>query len=1049
MTSQRKVFKKNLITASILTGLFISSAPLYAAQSEVENTTSKSAETAKEDNTEVIVVRGIRGSLIKSMSDKRYADSVVDTITATDIGKLPDATIADSLQRITGVQISRSGGEGAQVNIRGVAQVMTTLNGEQMLSAGSITTVQPNFSDIPSTLVSGLDVIKSAQAKTLSGGLSGTIDLKTNRPLMLDEGWTVLGKVEAAQGSMGDDTDGKISAFAGYNLNGTTGLSISLSHDNVHLADYLVGSAGGDWGFNAVEKTNFVEDNVDANGNGSLDDLYYAFQGHQASNRFIERERNGLNLSFQHEINDNFSVTADVFYTELTEHQYQAGFIASQAWQGETGWFTPDAEGFTPHENYTLNDDNSINDLGGNYNSFNSGVLQARRTMVHSETAFIDKEALNTNLELSYDSGENLSLNLRWVHGEARNDRQTSYVDAYVNSGSQVGATYKGANGVALSDVNPWGYDGVSATLPDGTEAGNYTQIPIGISYTDKNQAWVLPTMTVTEEDGSVTTELFGSNINRYSNTSDNLDGENQNATMDVLRLDGSYELDLSDYSYASHLVSVDFGVRYGKRDIDRTAWRGVVAKTNAYGDAFLAHWKDSASQAPETLESYIDPMAFTDPLLDGKITQISDFQGASGLGTLYFVDPRAMSNPLEFHQELFGTIVQAPRSAGTYDLEEETSTFFLQGNLEGEVFGLDYRANLGFRYIKTEYDINQTETGSGNTAVFNGVEYIVDGALGTPAPAGGTINTVRDYDDWLPALNVAVNLDEDQIIRFSYNKTMTTHNTNNLAGGVSVNRTLSCDVQQSNGASVFCATGANQDGNPYLDPWRSSNIDVSYEWYFSDTGMFNIGAFYMDVESFITRTTVMLPIPDSDGVIRGYDLNTGSFTGLTPVSTIANSDTGGNIKGLEVGYQQGFDFLPGFWSGFGITTNYTYSPSESDSVDYYGKGTPMADNSEHQANLALWYEKDGLQVRIANNYRSEKFVSITTKDPYQFARYQAPTYYVDASISYDINEMVTVMLQGTNLTEEYQEEYLQWEDLVDKRYYNERRLNLGIQIKL
>lgn len=1037
MSSNKKEFRKSLISASILAGLISTAMPVLSEEIE-QNQIEK-----KVEETEIIVVRGIRGSIVKSMADKRFADSVVDTITATDIGKLPDATIADSLQRITGVQISRSGGEGSQVNIRGVAQVMTTLNGEQMLSAGSITTVQPNFADIPSTLVSGIDVIKSAQAKTLSGGLSGTIDLKTNRPLMLDEGWTVLGKVEGVQGSMGDETDTKISAFTGYNLDGQTGFSLSVSHDKVFLADYLIGSSGSDWGFNAAEASNFVVDSIDANNNGSVDDVYYAFQGHQASNRFIERERNGLNLSFQHAINENFSVTADVFYTEMKEHQYQAGFIASQAWQGETGWFTPDVDGATPHENQFVNDEGTT-ELPGNYYSFNSGVLQARRTMVHSETAAIEKEALNTNLELNYDSGENLSLNLRWVHGDAQNDIATSYVDAYINSGSQVGATHKGAGGVPISSVNPWGYNGVLATLPDGTAVeGAYTQIPIGINYTGSNQAWVLPTMNVMEEDGSITTEQFGSNINRYSNTSSYLDGQNQNAKMDVFRLDGAYEMDWND------IVSVEFGARFGKREITRDSWRGVVARTNAYGDAFLAHWKDSASQAPETLESYIDTIAFTDSRMDGKITQISDFQGASGLGSLYFVDPKAMSNPLKYHQDVYGTIVQAPQAEGTYDLEEESTTLYLQANFDGDLFDMPYRANVGMRYIKTEYDINQTETGSGNVATFNGQDYLVDGALGTPSPAGGVINTQRDYDDWLPAVNVAVNLTDEQIIRFAYNKTMTTHNTDNLAGGITVNRILACDVQQSNGASVFCASGANQSGNPYLDPWRSSNIDLSYEWYFSEAGMFNAGIFYMDVESFITRTTVMLPVPDSDGEIRGYDVNTGAFTGLTPVSTIANSDSGGNIKGVELGYQQGFDFLEGFWSGFGITANYTYSPSDSGSTDYYGSDTPMADNSEHQSNLALWYEKDGLQVRVAHNYRSEKFMWIVNKDPYQFARYQAPTNYIDASVSYDVNDMVTVMFQGTNLTEEHQEEYLQWEDLVDKRYYNERRLTLGVQIKM
>ncbi|MBU2870432.1 TonB-dependent receptor [Colwellia sp. E2M01] len=1045
MTSNNKVFKKNIITASILAGVFLSSSPLYAAEAEAN---IASEVNKAEAEPEVIIVRGLRGSLVKSMNDKRYSSSVVDTINATDIGKLPDATIADSLQRITGIQITRSAGEGGKVNIRGVSQVATTLNGEQMLAAGSISTVQPDFSDIPSTLVSGLEVIKSSQAKYLSGGLSGTINLKTNRPLMLDEGWTALGKVEAAKGSLGTETDGKLSAFIGYNLNSETGISLSMSHDDSTLADYQNGSAGNEWGFNASESINFVQDDVDANGNGRLDDVYYAFQGHQASNQFIERERDGLNLSIQHEISESFSVTADVFYTELTEHRYQAGFVASQAWQAETGWFT--ATDYVAHENIIENKDKDsanfgqFENVGGAYNSYQNGTIQARRTMVHSETSSKDQTALNTNLEFTYDAGEALALTARWVHGEASNEQQNSFVDAYVNDGSQVGATYKGPGGVVESDVNPWGYAGQSAMLPDGTPAGNYTQIPIGVGYVGTTQLWNLPTLDVTETDGSVTTEKFGSNIERYSNTSSNLDGENQNATFDALRIDGSYELDLD--GFASDLMSVDFGARYAKRNVDRTTWRGTAAYTNAYGDPYLAHWKDSASQAPGTLESYIDPIAFTDPIMEGKITQISDFHGSEGLGSLYFVDPKAMSNPLAYHEEVYGTIIQSPEPSGTYEAEEVTTDLYLQGNFDGEVFGLGYRANLGVRYVKTEYDIDQTETGSGDTATYNGVEYIVSGALGTPAPAAGIINTTRSYEDWLPSLNMTLDLTEDQVLRFAYNKTMSPQDINNLARGVTVTRTLGCGVKAPDGSAVFCATAASQDGNPNLDPWRSNNFDLSYEWYFSESSMVSAGIFYMDIESFTSRQTIELPIPDSDGVVRGF--NDGIYSGTTPTTTEANSD-GGSINGIELTYQQGFDFLPGIWSGFGLTTNYTYSPSESGDTDYYGESTPMSDNSEHLANVALWYEKDGLQARIASNYRSDKYMSLATKAPYKFARYQAPTLYVDASVSYDINDMFTVILQGTNLTEEHQEEYLQWDDLVDKRNFNERRYSIGVQIKM
>ena len=182
--------------------------------------------------------------------------------------------------------------------------------------------------------------------------------------------------------------------------------------------------------------------------------------------------------------------------------------------------------------------------------------------------------------------------------------------------------------------------------------------------------------------------------------------------------------------------------------------------------------------------------------------------------------------------------------------------------------------------------------------------------------------------------------------------------------------------------------------------------------------------------------------------MVRGYDSATTEFTGLVPTTTIGNGE-GASIKGLEIGYQQGFDFLSGLWQNFGVNANYTYSPSTSDSTDYYGKSTPMIDNSEHQANFALWYEDEKLQARIAANYRSKTFISIRTLGDYQLAKYLEPTLYVDASVSYDIDEHFTIMVQGLNLTEESRNQYFQWEDLMDKRYYNERRIALGVQYRM
>ena len=155
---------------------------------------------------EEVVVSGVRGAQEAAIEVKREAPQIVDSISAEDIGKLPDVTITDSLQRVPGVQIRRSAGEGSQLNIRGMQQVLVTLNGEQYLSAGggdefgqpNIGRAQPDFVDIHPTQFSGVDVVKSQTASNLEGGISGSVSLKTRRPFSLPLGFTATGSAETS-----------------------------------------------------------------------------------------------------------------------------------------------------------------------------------------------------------------------------------------------------------------------------------------------------------------------------------------------------------------------------------------------------------------------------------------------------------------------------------------------------------------------------------------------------------------------------------------------------------------------------------------------------------------------------------------------------------------------------------------------------------------------------------------------------------------------------------------------------------------------------------
>ncbi|KKK89828.1 hypothetical protein LCGC14_2729180, partial [marine sediment metagenome] len=151
-----------------------------------------SAELKSTDEVEVIQVRGIRGSVVKSLNTKRYSNAIVDAVTAEDIGKFPDQNVAESLQRITGVSISRNFGEGERVSIRGTSesQNRTLLNGQAVGSADWWTNSAANrgfnYTMLPSEIVSGLEVYKSPEADIDEGSIGGTVIVRTRKPLDLD-----------------------------------------------------------------------------------------------------------------------------------------------------------------------------------------------------------------------------------------------------------------------------------------------------------------------------------------------------------------------------------------------------------------------------------------------------------------------------------------------------------------------------------------------------------------------------------------------------------------------------------------------------------------------------------------------------------------------------------------------------------------------------------------------------------------------------------------------------------------------------------------------
>nr|WP_285817635.1 TonB-dependent receptor [Echinimonas agarilytica] len=173
------------------------------------------------DDVEVIQVTGIRASARKNLNEKRFSDSVVDAISAEDVGKFPDRNVAESLQRVPGVSITRQFGEGASVSIRGAGDdlTLTTLNGQNVASTGWFV-LEPakrsfNYELLPSELVGDLKVYKSSQADLAEGGVGGTVEVNTRKPLDMDS-YSFYGSMAGLYQSDSEEWDPQLSALGSW-----------------------------------------------------------------------------------------------------------------------------------------------------------------------------------------------------------------------------------------------------------------------------------------------------------------------------------------------------------------------------------------------------------------------------------------------------------------------------------------------------------------------------------------------------------------------------------------------------------------------------------------------------------------------------------------------------------------------------------------------------------------------------------------------------------------------------------------------------------------
>jgi iron complex outermembrane recepter protein len=280
------------------------------------------------DELEEVVVSGVRGSLLRSIEAKRAASTIVDTISAEELGKFPDRNVAEALGNIPGITVGRDGrGEGKSITVRGLGEdfAITTLNG-RVLPTDSISRSFA-FDVLPSEMIAGAEVQKAVQASAMEGSIGGNVDLRSMRPLD-NKGWRSSFSLEGNYGDLSGKTGYKAAGVASTTFaDDTMGALLSVTYSRSHIRTDNLGE------YSPAQDTELGQQ-TDFNGNGVIDttDAQYIWPLFYSNGVVLgDRTRLGVSGAYQFRPSDALTFTVDAIYSRYDEqeHNYrQSNFLS-------------------------------------------------------------------------------------------------------------------------------------------------------------------------------------------------------------------------------------------------------------------------------------------------------------------------------------------------------------------------------------------------------------------------------------------------------------------------------------------------------------------------------------------------------------------------------------------------------------------------------------------------------------------------------------------------------------------------------------------------
>jgi TonB-dependent receptor len=1077
-----------LATSSALALIVAGASPALAQAASPAEQQVPGGEPATEDSE--IVVTGFRASLENALNLKRQSNQIIDAITAEDIADFPDANLAESIQRLPGVSIDRDNGEGRSITIRGLGGdfQQTRLNGAdaQSVAGGNSSDSGANrsrgfdFNTFASELFGGVKITKSTAAVNDEGSLGAIIDLTTGRPLSSKRNRFSIG-AEAEYRENGQSINPRLTGLASFRITDTFGIlgSIAYQKQDQQIDAYRRSIGQFEYAYrnsqlNGVTPPTFGFARPSTAGTGATfgsDPAAYSLVTPttiipalpSVGRQELAYERLGATLTAQWRPSSRTEIILDGVYSRYDQDSTQYGITTIGL--NRNGTNVRAAQTGTAGLRAIGTANGNADRVALYPNCVSSATIDCRGTEGSATVlpGFLNSQNPNNLNPFDY-------YNNPASRGFIANANQTAFYNELIGRpNTKIRAANVNATGQAdyllLDDVD-WRtsadaqfgstkfYQGTLNATQELTDTFR-ADMTLGYSRSEFRATGLLAEFNAIDRDGYTFDDRGGGKMPVF------------NPGFDVA--------DPNSWTLVKGLSTI----RYFNTRVDN---QFKVGRLNFALDAvpdtltirFGATYKEFTFDSNQGRRSQ-DIEAINPTLVEAGL-RITDLGQTIGFGQGLDVPAGTPTNfyapDLNAFRDRFGIDCNCVNKWGDFravadgrqrnSVTEKDLSGFFQVDFNLDLLGRPLRGDVGMRVARTRV--------TGNGAIGG-----TDGNGGIPVTAS------NEYFDWLPSTNINYEPFENFLVRFAVAKVIARPQLANLTPGTTAFPNLTGGLNNAGAAPSITI------GNPFLEPFRATNIDLSFERYFGRSGLIAVTLFKKDIESFPQQIAGEAPLsavlpPDiyaailpqfTNATFRDYVARGGTFN-VRQFQTAP----GGEIKGVEVNVQSNFTFLPAPFDKMGLVANYTHIESTLNyltgsavaATQTGSNGTaansfaeaPFLNTSPDAFNATLFYEDADFSARVSGAFRKRyvnRFplasgtcaVGTTTNagaacnSPIiaDFG-YNEDTLNVDFALAYNLTKWAKVTLEGRNLTNDPQYRTMYGANPVTQTYASTGRIVTG-----